>query len=95
MENSKIAKFALGQVVSTPSALRALEASGQSAAEFLDRHAAGDWGVVCEGDWQLNDEALQSGERLLSAYLLASGVKLWIITEAGRSSTCLLLPSEY
>ncbi|MCE9530715.1 MAG: hypothetical protein K8T89_06260 [Planctomycetes bacterium] len=95
MENSKIAKFALGEIVSTPAALRALDASGQSPDEFLDRHAGGDWGVVSKGDCHLNDEALRSGERLLSAYMLASGVKIWIITEAVRNSTCILLPSEY
>ncbi len=94
-QSNAVAKFDLGLVVSTPGALRALVASGQTPDEFLDRHVQGDWGVVCESDGQLNDEALINGDRLLSAYLLASGGRLWIITEADRSSTCVLVPSEY
>jgi hypothetical protein len=58
-------------------------------------HARGDWGEVHPEDARANDEALLSGERLLSSYRLADGTKLWIITEADRSSTCLLLPEEY
>ncbi len=88
-------KFPLGQVVATPGALKALEEARQSPAEFLARHRAGDWGDVCPQDKQLNDRAVKDGERLLSAYKTARGVKLWVITEADRSSTCLLLPQEY
>ncbi|MGO8750602.1 MAG: hypothetical protein ACLQNE_32030 [Thermoguttaceae bacterium] len=61
-------KFSLGQLVATPGALRALEEAGQSPAFFLDRHVQGDWGEVDTSDWRANDEALVSGERLLSAY---------------------------
>ena len=76
--------------------LEALAASGQHAAQFLTRHVSGDWGeVLCEEDRQLNDEALLDGSRLFSAYRTSSGEKIWIITEADRSSTCLLLPEEY
>jgi hypothetical protein len=88
-------KFALGSLVATPAALEALATSGQSPAEFLSRHAAGDWGDVSAGDARLNDAAVRDGERVLSAYRTAGGVKLWVITEADRSSTCILLPSEY
>jgi len=88
-------KFSLGQVVATPGALKALEEAGQSPAFFLEKHAAGDWGTVNDEDKRLNDEALVTGGRLLSAYKTLRGVRLWIITEADRSSTCCLLPSEY
>lgn len=87
--------FALGKIVATPGALEALTASGQTAVEFLKRHITGDWGDVCDEDRGLNDEAVASGERLLSSYRTTKGIKLWVITEADRSSTCLLLPSEY
>jgi hypothetical protein len=88
-------KFSLGQLVATPAALRALEEAGQSPAFFLERHLNGDWGEVDASDWRANDEALVTGERLLSAYQTLRGVKIWIITEADRSSSCCLLPSEY
>jgi hypothetical protein len=55
----------------------------------------GDWGVVDAEDKQANDEALKSGERLLSAYVIKSGERVWVITEADRSATTLLLPDEY
>jgi hypothetical protein len=88
-------KFRLGQVVATPGALRALEEAGQSPAFFLEKHVAGDWGEVCDEDKLANDQALVNGERLLSAYRTLQGVKIWVITEADRSSTCAMLPSEY
>lgn len=87
--------FPLGRVVATPGALEALADAGQEPVDFLDRHACGNWGVVAEEDWALNDEALRRDHRLLSSYRLASGQKLWIITEADRSATTLLLPDEY
>jgi hypothetical protein len=88
-------KFPLGSLVATPAALEALERAGQSPAEFLARHAAGDWGEVDATDRKLNDAAVKAGERILSAYKTRDGVKLWVITEADRSSTCILLPEEY
>jgi hypothetical protein len=88
-------KFQLGQLVATPGALRALEESGQSPTFFLEKHVVGDWGEICADDRRANDEALVTGERLLSAYRTLKGVRIWIITEADRSSTCCLLPSEY
>ena len=88
-------KFLLGQLVATPGALDALAESGQSPSDFLSRHVRGDWGEVCEEDKRLNDEALVHGERVLSVYRTLRGVRIWIITEADRSSTCILLPEEY
>lgn len=87
--------FPLGQIVATPGALDALEKAGQTPLEFLTRHVHGDWGDVCEVDAEANQQALQDGSRILSAYHLKTGVKLWIITEADRSSTVCLLPEEY
>lgn len=93
-------KFSLGQILSTPGALEALENAGESASEFLQRHAQGDWGEICEEDRQANDRALFDGSRLLSAYRTALGEKLWLITEAvddsgNRAATTILLPAEY
>ena len=62
---------------------------------FVNRHAAGDWGDVDAADWQANDEALENGERLMSAYNLGDGTRLWILTEADRSATTVILASEY
>ena len=96
MEDEKaVARFAVGRVVGTPGALAALATCGQSPAEFLDRHAGGDWGQVSATDGLLNDDAISAGDRVVSAYDLSSGVRIWIITEADRSSTCVLLPDEY
>ena len=88
-------KFSLGQIVGTPAALKVIAESGQSPEFFLAKHVSGDWGEVDAEDQRLNDQALISGERLLSAYRTLRGVKIWVITEADRSSTCCLLPSEY
>jgi hypothetical protein len=88
-------RFALGRVVATPGALRALEEAGQNAADFLERHRQGDWGEVDHEDARANNRALKDGSRLLSVYRTRLDARLWIITEADRSSTCLLLPSEY
>ena len=89
------AKFPLGQVVATPGVLRALTESGESPTTFLERHVRGDWGDVDAEDSQANDEALVNGGRLLSAYKTLKGERIWIISEADRSSTCVLLPEEY
>lgn len=88
-------KFSLGQVVATPGALAALTESGQAALQFVSRHAAGDWGDIDEHDRRENETSLREGLRLLSAYTLADGTKIWVITEADRSSTTVLLPEEY
>jgi hypothetical protein len=88
--------FPLGQIVSTPGALNALGVAGVKPHELISRHASGDWGDLCEDDRRENELALEEGFRLLSAYRLPrTGVKLWVITEADRSVTTLLLPDEY
>jgi hypothetical protein len=72
-----------------------LEEAGESPAALLKRHVIGGWGELDEYDRLENERALTDGCRLLSAYILSSGIKFWIITEADRSVTTLLLPSEY
>lgn len=61
----------------------------------LWRHLSGDWGEVCEDDRAANEQALKVGARLFSVYRNRYGVPFWVITEADRSSTCVLLPEEY
>lgn len=89
--------FRLGRIVATPAALAALEAAGGRvvSARLLRRHLAGDWGDLDAEDRAANYCALLEGARLLSAYVLSTGERVWIITEADRSATTLLLPSDY
>jgi hypothetical protein len=76
--------FSLGQIVSTPGALEALKAEGTNGLELLRRHLSGEWGDLCEDDRRENVLSVKEGFRILSAYRLSrTGVKLWIITEAG------------
>jgi len=88
-------KFPLGQVVATPGALAALAEAGHAPHEFISRHQAGDWGELDQEDRQENERSLKSDCRLLSAYSLSDGTRIWVITEADRSSTTILLPEEY
>jgi hypothetical protein len=88
-------KFPPGQIVATPGALAALEEDGEEPATYLARHLAGDWGEVCEEDAKENDFSVEHGFRILSAYTLSTGVKIWVLTEANRSATTLLRPEEY
>ena len=88
-------KFPPGQLVSTPGALEAFQRNGTSPLHYLARHLAGDWGDVDAEDWKENEYSLKHGLRLLSAYRLADGTKVWVITEADRSATTFLLPEEY
>ena len=94
-------RLRLGRVVATPGALAALQRAGQSASDFLSRHQRGDWGDLCADDSKLNDEAVahehdeEFRTRVLSAYRTKLDERLWVITEADRSSTCLLLPEDY
>jgi hypothetical protein len=90
-----VPKFSLGQLVATPGALQALTEAGQSPMEFVRRHQSGDWGEVPEEDRRENEYSLTHGFRLLSAYTLRTGVRVWIITEADQSATTILLPEEY
>jgi len=87
--------FALGQVVATPGALSAMEEISISPQELIHRHVTGDWGDLDAEDRQQNLLALRSGLRIFSSYKIGASVKIWIITEADRSSTTLLLPEEY
>ena len=88
--------FELGQIVATPGALRAMEESSIDAFSLLRRHANGDWGCVPKEDQLENQRSVENGYRVMSSYRLnARGDKVWVITEADRSSTCLLLPEEY
>ena len=88
-------RFPLGRVLATPGALETLQKAGQQPQEFLDRHSQCDWGELDSHDIRENEISLQSGFRLLSSYTTAAGDRLWIITEADRSATTLLLPEEY
>jgi hypothetical protein len=93
--------FSLGQIVATPAALEALEEAGQTPNDFIARHVRGDWGdELCADDKSLNEEALKDGSRLLSAYCLKTGKKIWLLTEAQndngqRAATTILLPEEH
>lgn len=85
----------LGRLCATPGALAALARAGACPGPYLTRHARGDWGDVCPADARANDRDLVDGGRLLSAYNLPTGERLWIITEAARSRTTVLTPDEY
>lgn len=87
--------FELGQTLATPGALAAIGRTGEDLLAFLSRHVTGDWGDLTKEDKHANEEALKHGARIFSAYHLANGIKIWIITEADRASTTVLLPSEY
>lgn len=85
--------FALGRTVITRGALEKLP--NKAVLCGIARHTQGDWGDLCAEDKQANDDALQHGARLLSAFHTDDGQKFWIITEADRSVTTVLLPEEY
>lgn len=87
--------FTLGSIVATPGALEALEHAGKTPAALLARHQCGDWGDLSADDRRENEFSLGRHLRIFSTYLLDGGVKIWVITEADRSATTLLLPSEY
>ncbi len=94
-EVASVRRFALGQTFITPGAEEALQIAGQTSIEFLRRHMSCDWGEISDEDAQENDFSLSEGFRLLSSYHTGKGQQLWIITEADRSATTILLPSEY
>ncbi len=87
-------RFELGVVCATPGALELLAATGTDATELLRRHHGGDWGEVPKADARENEYSLKHGFRLLSSYPVGAE-KVWILTEADRSSTCILRPEEY
>ena len=88
-------RFSARQIVATPGALAAMQAHGCLPLDLLRRHLSGDWGTVPREDAQMNEQALKYGDRLLSSYRIAPSVVIWLITEADRSSSTYLLPSEY
>jgi hypothetical protein len=88
-------KFPLGNTVITGRALDALKRDPKLLEWMLYRHQSGDWGDVCDEDKLANDSALHMGTRILSAYHIDDGTKFWVITEADRTHTTILLPSEY
>ncbi len=94
-------KFALGRIYATPGALKLLERWQQGAHEFLARHEQGDWGLVHPDDGAANEHAIRQGLRIVSSYVVGflepghDREVIWIVTEAYRSTTTLLLPGEY
>lgn len=89
-----MAPFPLGRVVATPGALKLLEESGEDLFSYLARHASGDWGEIGPQDGRENERSLKHGWRILSSYPVGEG-RVWVITEADRSYTTILLPEEY
>lgn len=88
--------FDLGAIHGTPGAIEAMQLAEISARDLLHRHHTGDWGDIHPEDVGLNEQSIENGTRILSAYKLPNtGKKLWVITEADRSVTTLLLPEEY
>jgi hypothetical protein len=92
--------FGSRQNLATPAAIQALAAAQVAREELLRRHFAGDWGDVDPDDGQENDRALDTGARILSAYVLSTGVRVWVMTETAsatgvRQATTILLPTEY
>jgi len=86
-------QFPPGSIVATPAALRSV--SQEEIFSALKRHLSGDWGELDRDDWDANNEALLDGARLFSAYCSATGQRFWIITEANRQATTVLLPEDY
>ena len=89
-----MALLKLGRLVATPAAVEFIGKHSVDVRALLARHAGGDWGDLSESDVAANVQALQHDLRVFSSYMFA-GEKLWIITEADRSSTCILLPEDY
>lgn len=85
--------FSPGTILATPNALEQLPSHERQRA--LARHVAGDWGDCCPEDAEANNAGLKNGDRLLSVYHTADQIKFWIITEADRSTTTILLPEDY
>lgn len=88
-------RFEIGRCVATAAAIDATIESGEDLCSFVRRHHGGDWGEVCEDDAQANEDALTDGSRLLSVYFTKKDTKLYVITEADRSATTVLLADEY
>ena len=89
------ARFPLGHLFLTPGAIETLEEAGQTAGEFIERHSRLEQGELCDDDHKENLFSVDKPLRIFSAFKTANGVKLWVVTEADRSATTILLPSEY
>ena len=89
------ARFPLGRMLATPGALQALTDAGETGLPYLARHQGGDWGEIDEQDKAENELSVSRRLRIMSAYHLSTGEKIWIITEADRSATTILLPDDY
>ena len=92
---ASVPRFPLGKLVATPGALRLLEQHKAEPFDFILRHVGGDFGVLDADDLAANEAALKGGFRILSSYPIEGSERLWIITEADRSVTTLLLPRDY
>ncbi|HXT10546.1 MAG TPA: hypothetical protein VN873_03210 [Candidatus Angelobacter sp.] len=92
-ESLPTAKFRPGRIVATANARSQL--AEEDILAGIRRHQSGDWGEVHPDDWKANERALEKGARLLSVYRSASNIRFYIITEADRSSTTVLLPEDY
>lgn len=88
-----VAKFRLGRIVATPHALEVIP--NEDILRAIIRHQSGDWGELTAEDAEANDHAVIHGTRVLSSYRSAKGVTFWLITEADRSVTTVLLPEDY
>ena len=88
-----VAVFRLGRIVTTPNALHSL--TQDDILTGIQRHQAGDWGSLTDDDRAANDRALAQGGRIVSAYQATNGTRFWLITEADRSRTTILLPEDY
>lgn len=88
-------KFDFGQVVATATLVRYCEEKNFSLLPYLIRHGNCDWGDICAEDKEANETALKEDLRILSFYKLPDGNAIWIITEADRSATTILFPSDY
>lgn len=89
------ARFPLGRLYLTQGAIEALEDAGQSAQDFISRHVRLEQGELCDEDHRENLFSVDKPLRIFSAFKTARDEKLWVITEADRSSTTALLPNEY
>lgn len=88
--------FKLGRVVATRGAIQVMQENDVDAWGLLNRHAHGDWGCIPEEDRLENQRSVVEGGRVMSSYRVSDrDDKVWVITEADRSSTCLLLPEDY
>ena len=88
-----VAVFRLGRIVTTPNALESL--TQDDILLGIQRHQAGDWGDLTDDNRAANDRALAQGARIVSAYNAMNGTRFWLITEADRSRTTILLPEDY